>query len=464
MLSLMFACRVLLIVLMSDSVQTANKSQLLVSDNLWPQACALDCTRGRHRAVCGSNGQMYKSLCAFQRAQCINNQLTTAARSVCTDALSSKCQLARSQALRASARSDSFAIFIPECKADGTYAEVQCHNQTGYCWCSTPDGIPVSRSSVLHLQPNCTGQISDNAQETDVESAQAKRGIHWRSSPDPEQRPLQTPTGVTAPPFWVTIQLNSDPKGNRSLRRPKDTLKTCNHERTTVLAEMALQWSEERFIPECSADGRYKTVQCHSSTGYCWCVRVDSGRPIPGTSTRVYLHETVKEGCKRLLYQINVLIWLITLVCYRNQMPDCSRQETHTVIVNNSYTQTSLSGCPSVQKTDFLQNLIQEFQQDVEKGGLSPTHRTTEDRPPVSTSSPSPSLHLSFPVRALQWYFARLDRDANGILNEHETRPLRILLRKTLHPRRCAKKFMQFCDKNADRGLSALELSSCITI
>ncbi|XP_051962527.1 SPARC-related modular calcium-binding protein 1-like [Xyrauchen texanus] len=433
MLSLTFACRVLLIVLMSDSVQTADKSQLLVSDNLWPQACALDCARGRHRAVCGSNGQMYKSLCAFQRAQCINNQLTTAARSVCTDALSSKCQLARSQALRASARSDSVAIFIPECKADGTYAEVQCHNQTGYCWCSTPDGIPVSRSSVLHLQPNCTSQMSDHALETDVESAQAKRGIHWRSSPDPEQRPLQTPTGVTAPPFWVTIQLNSDPKGNRSLRRPKNTLKTCNHERTSVLAETALQWSEERFIPECSADGRYKMVQCHSSTGYCWCVRVDSGRPIPGTSTR-------------------------------NQMPDCSRQETHTVIVNNSYTQTSLSGCPSVQKTDFLQNLIQEFQQDVEKGGLSPTHRTTEDHPPVSTSSPSPSLPLSLPVRALQWYFARLDRDANGILNEHETRPLRLLLRKTLHPRRCAKKFMQFCDKNADRVLSALELISCVTV
>lgn len=25
---------------------------------------------------------------------------------------------------------------------------------------------------------------------------------------------------LTAPPFWVTIQMNSDPKGARSLRRP----------------------------------------------------------------------------------------------------------------------------------------------------------------------------------------------------------------------------------------------------
>ncbi len=65
-----------------------------------------------------------------------------------------------------------------------------------------------------------------------------------------------------------------------------DSLKTCEHERMSVLAEAAIQGSEERFVPECSADGRYRAVQCHSSTGYCWCVRVDTGRPVPGTSAR----------------------------------------------------------------------------------------------------------------------------------------------------------------------------------
>uniref|UniRef100_A0A8C1ZZM7 Thyroglobulin type-1 domain-containing protein n=1 Tax=Cyprinus carpio TaxID=7962 RepID=A0A8C1ZZM7_CYPCA len=354
----------------------------------WRQACVLDCARGRHQAVCGSNGRMYKSLCSFQRAQCINRQLRPAAVSTCTgelhhrkqrllnrDALRSKCQLARSQALQASTRSDSFAVFIPECKADGTYTEVQCHNQTGYCWCSSPDGIPVSGSSVLHLRPNCTGESC----------------LRARSTRD----------AINLPPFWVTILLNSDPNGNRSVKRPAgekerqlrlhlsvlktefvlffysaDSLKTCEHEQMSMLAEEAIQGPEERFVPECSADGRYRAVQCHRSTGYCWCVRVDSGRPVPGTSA-------------------------------------------------------------SIRKAEFLTSLIQAFRQEVESGA-SYSH--------------------------LRLYFTLLDADSDGLLNEREARPLRLLLRRTLRPRRCAKKFMQFCDRNADRRLSAEELTSCLGI
>uniref|UniRef100_A0A672P9J9 Thyroglobulin type-1 domain-containing protein n=1 Tax=Sinocyclocheilus grahami TaxID=75366 RepID=A0A672P9J9_SINGR len=332
---------------------------------------------GRHQAVCGSNGRLYKSLCSFQRAQCIDSQLRTAVLSTCTGEIhhrktkafhqKSKCRLARSQA-QASARSDSFAIFIPECKSDRTYTEVQCHNQTGYCWCSSPDGMPMSGSSVLHLRPNCTGEFCLGAEST-------IRGVRWCSTPDPDQHFVLTAAGefsvndfiltlylyfilllniyiymplmkwhyniivlnpeVTVPPFWVTILLNSDPNGNRSDRRPTDSLKTCEHERMSVLAEAAIQGSEEHFVPECSADGRYRAVQCHSSTGY--------------------------------------------------------------------------SSFSSVQ-----------------------------------------TLHR---------YFAWLHADTDGLLSERE-----ILLRRTLRPRRCAKKLMQFCDRNADRRLSSQELTSCLGI
>lgn len=62
-----------------------------------------------------------------------------------------------------------------------------------------------------------------------------------------------------------------------------DSPQTCERERASLLRSA---WLEERFIPECTADGRYSPAQCHAATGYCWCVRVDSGRPLPGTSAR----------------------------------------------------------------------------------------------------------------------------------------------------------------------------------
>lgn len=40
------------------------------------------------------------------------------------------------------------------------------------------------------------------------------------------------------------------------------------------------------YVPECTADGRYQRVQCYKSTGYCWCVNEDTGKNIPGTSTK----------------------------------------------------------------------------------------------------------------------------------------------------------------------------------
>ncbi|XP_035699390.1 uncharacterized protein LOC118432016 isoform X5 [Branchiostoma floridae] len=37
-----------------------------------------------------------------------------------------------------------------------------------------------------------------------------------------------------------------------------------------------------RYVPQCTEDGRYRPLQCHSSTGYCWCVD-ELGETIEGT-------------------------------------------------------------------------------------------------------------------------------------------------------------------------------------
>ena len=40
-----------------------------------------------------------------------------------------------------------------------------------------------------------------------------------------------------------------------------------------------------RFMPHCLPDGKYKQIQCHGSTGYCWCVDED-GIKVDGTEVK----------------------------------------------------------------------------------------------------------------------------------------------------------------------------------
>lgn len=44
----------------------------------------------------------------------------------------------------------------PLCRRDGTYAPVQCHEETGYCWCVTPQGRALPDTSVRHKRPRCS--------------------------------------------------------------------------------------------------------------------------------------------------------------------------------------------------------------------------------------------------------------------------------------------------------------------
>uniref|UniRef100_A0AAY4DPC6 SPARC related modular calcium binding 1 n=1 Tax=Denticeps clupeoides TaxID=299321 RepID=A0AAY4DPC6_9TELE len=377
--------------------------QSLIAENEWPQKCLPGCSRGHPRSVCGSNGRLYKSSCAFQRAQCVNPQLRAVPRSGCTgryhsrgDAsqkAGSKCQSARSQALESRALSDTVAVFVPECNADGSFLQVQCHNQTGYCWCSTPDGKPVSRTTVMDFRPNCTGEPSPLKAERMVK--EFRLSLMQASVKGPR---------ITAPPFWVTIHIikhNKAPTGSNSSVGP-DSPRTCERERATLLAQ---RWQEDTFVPECTADGRYNPVQCLIGTGYCWCVRTDTGRPLPGTSKRTC-------WC--------VCVW---------------------------------TGCPGARKVQFLQSLLRALTRLAVPGSES----TPAFPPSPSPAADSESSEPQEPQVVLRWHFQRLDRDHNGVLSEREARPLRLYLRQSLRPRRCAKKFAQYCDQDHDRMLSLNE-------
>uniref|UniRef100_A0A8B9TUN5 Nidogen 1 n=1 Tax=Anas platyrhynchos TaxID=8839 RepID=A0A8B9TUN5_ANAPL len=60
----------------------------------------------------------------------------------------------------------------------------------------------------------------------------------------------------------------------------------CQHEQEVALASGGAYFQREmrvaQFVPQCDEHGNYLPTQCHSSTGYCWCVDRD-GNEIDGT-------------------------------------------------------------------------------------------------------------------------------------------------------------------------------------
>lgn len=83
--------------------------------------------------------------------------------------------------------------------------QVQCHTYTGYCWCVTPDGKPISGSSVQNKTPVCSGTVGRGGRkekgwkETSRLSPASCRGIFESlvvviSHPQVREGPTQTCT------------------------------------------------------------------------------------------------------------------------------------------------------------------------------------------------------------------------------------------------------------------------------
>ena len=110
-----------------------------------------------------------------------------------------KCQLERYQAESEPQREDAY---IPVCQPDGSFAQVQCHQATGYCWCVTADGKPVAGSSLKGEQPECEGSAgSDGGYITETTTTPSQAYIHIN---------IQT---VSCPFFFSSTSVACQPLG-----------------------------------------------------------------------------------------------------------------------------------------------------------------------------------------------------------------------------------------------------------
>ncbi|XP_024280009.1 SPARC-related modular calcium-binding protein 2 isoform X4 [Oncorhynchus tshawytscha] len=403
--------------------------------------CNMECTGGPRKPLCASDGRTFSSRCEFLRAKCRDPQLEVI-RGPCKD--TSRC-VAEKKYTEQQAKKLFPQVFVPVCNPDGTYSEVQCHSYTGYCWCVTPNGRPISGSAVANKKPRCQGSKHERASTREpgksvslqifsILNTDESAGLvgEPNSPTDEEDIISQYPT------LW-TEQVRS-----RQNNRTRTQSSSCDQEQQSAQEEARQHKNEAVFVPDCAQGGLYKPVQCHPSTGYCWCVLVDTGRPIPGTSTSV--RPEASKCTDATTYQ---------RTC-RYEQPKCDgNARAHPTKPKDHYRSRHLQGCPGAKKTEFLTSVLDALSTDM-------VHAVTDPASAGRMLEPDPSHTLE--ERVVHWYFSQLDKNSSGDIGKKEIKPFKRFLRKKSKPKKCVKKFVEYCDISNDKALSLQELMGCLGV
>ncbi|TKR60229.1 hypothetical protein L596_027507 [Steinernema carpocapsae] len=177
---------------------------------------------------------------------------------------------------------------------------------------------------------------------------------------------------------------------------------------------------DEVFVPKCNeTDGSYQQVQCHESTGYCWCIQKD-GRPIPQSSSV-------------------------------NDVPDCDlfmakpgRRSSH----RRSNSHKTSKSCTNGDRAAFNNNLLKLFVKE-------------RNRLPEDQRLPRPG-NLTEEKVAAHWKFDQLDEDEDGRISKAEIDGLTRIIQNYVKPAACAKQFPDVCDADRNREIDRKEWISCL--
>ncbi|KAK3563522.1 hypothetical protein QTP86_030392 [Hemibagrus guttatus] len=193
--------------------------------------------------------------------------------------------------------------FIPECDEEGRYRSLQCHGSTGHCWCvdsrgqeragtRTPHGTPLINCDAPERPKTPCEQHRHSAQhgadgvpvlgafipECDEEGRYRSLQCHgstghcWCMDSRGQER-----VGTRTPP-------GTQPTDCDAPVHPERPKTACEQHRDTLKAKMNSLGNVGAYIPQCDEEGRYKSVQCHGSSGHCWCVD-STGQERAGTRT-----------------------------------------------------------------------------------------------------------------------------------------------------------------------------------
>uniref|UniRef100_A0A3Q1G0X6 Nidogen 2a (osteonidogen) n=1 Tax=Acanthochromis polyacanthus TaxID=80966 RepID=A0A3Q1G0X6_9TELE len=196
------------------------------------------------------------------------------------------------------------AAYVPQCDVEGQYIPLQCHGSTGHCWCvdsrgqeragtRTPPGTtpkdcdrPGENTHNTHCEHH-----RDRAETTGPEGYSAVGAYVPQCDAEGQYIPLQC--HGSSGHCWCVDSNGQERAGTRTPpgTQPKDCDKPerpkthCEHHRERAQATTAEGYpAVGAFVPQCDADGQYISLQCHGSTGHCWCVD-SNGQERAGTRT-----------------------------------------------------------------------------------------------------------------------------------------------------------------------------------
>ncbi|XP_072721569.1 SPARC-related modular calcium-binding protein 1 isoform X10 [Ciconia boyciana] len=303
----------------------------------------------------------------------------------------------------------------PLCASDGRTYESMCDYQRAKC--------RESSLSVTH-RGRCKGSVTDKPSS---QGNSGRKDDGSKPTPTMETQPIFDGEEITAPTLWIKHLVIKDSKLNSSSIRNSEKVHSCDQERQSALEEARQNPREGIVIPECAPGGLYKPVQCHQSTGYCWCVLVDTGRPLPGTSTR---YET----------------------------PVCeSDARSKSTEIDDPFKDRELPGCPEGKKVEFITSLLDALTTDMVQA-INSAAPTGGGR----FSEPDPSHTLE--ERVVHWYFSQLDNNSSNDINKRELKPFKRYVKKKAKPKKCARRFTDYCDLNKDKSISLQELKGCLGV
>ncbi|XP_052766730.1 SPARC-related modular calcium-binding protein 2-like isoform X3 [Mya arenaria] len=210
----------------------------------------------------------------------------------------------------------------------------------------------------------------------------------------------------------------------------------CFQEKEEALRSVA-DGAENVFIPECNTDGTFREVQCHSASGFCWCVS-EEGKPFPRTST--------KDG------QPN---------CKAKDKTD-NRPKTKSRVRRKkgkknrkSDKRKSSKRCTNKEKSRFNSNLVRVFTEEYDRAIRNVLSTVPDTKDPLMDT---------LEKQVVEWKFSQYDSNGDNLLQIKEVNGLKRLVKKFIKPRSCAKRFLKFCDPDKNKLIERQEWSICLGV